>query len=259
MEAVRNSWPSIILIEFRYKLDYEDSGNTFTKTISKTCSGTLINRNTALTAAQCLVESVSFTSNNRLFSFKVVPNNYFPTFESMYTAYIGMHDISGVFSQNLVFPERKVSVMSFIRHPDFDPTDLKNDIAVIKLRNLVSLDSFVQLACLPKNTDYDAGIEVWTAGWGDLSEDRSVLVSFELQNVQITLNEMNECENVAIGFFKDSSKQICAGNVNGGKGVCDGDEGGPLFVRDLVNGMQRFVLVGITSYREGCARVGLPA
>lgn len=212
-----------------------------------------------MTAAQCLVENVKFTSNNRDFSFKVVPNNYFPTFESMYTAYVGMHDISGVFSQNLVFPERKVSVMSFIRHPQFDPNDLKNDIAVIKLRNSVSLDSFVQIACLPRNIDYDAGTDVWTAGWGDLGEDRSMLVSFKLQNVRFTLNKIDECENVSIGFFKDSNKQICAGDVNGGKGVCNGDEGGPLFVRDLVNGIQRFVLIGIISYREGCARAGLPA
>lgn len=177
----------------------------------------------------------------------------------MYSVYLGIHDIVDVFAQSFSYPVRKVSVMSFIRHPQFDPVDLKNDIAVIKLRSSVSLDNYVQLACLPKNSVYPSGENVWTAGWGDLTESASALISFRLNNVQFTLYNMNECGNVSIGLFKDSNSQICAGDLNGIKGVCNGDQGGPLFVRDMVNGVQRYVLVGITSYFEGCARVGLPA
>ena len=43
---------------------------------------------------------------------------------------------------------------------------------------------------------------------------------------------------------------ICAGYLAGGKGSCNGDEGGPL----VCNGE----LQGITSWGDGCAKSGYP-
>lgn len=43
--------------------------------------------------------------------------------------------------------------------------------------------------------------------------------------------------------------------MKGGKDTCDGDSGGPLYLRERVNGKFRFLLAGITSYGDGC---GLP-
>jgi secreted trypsin-like serine protease len=59
-------------------------------------------------------------------------------------------------------------------------------------------------------------------------------------------------------MVKNWDSQICAGEIAGGKDTCQGDSGSSLFSKAIVNGKERFVSVGITSYGEGCAFVGKP-
>jgi secreted trypsin-like serine protease len=59
-------------------------------------------------------------------------------------------------------------------------------------------------------------------------------------------------------MVKNWDSQICVGDMTGGKSACHGDSGGSLFSKTIVNGKERFVSVGITSYGEGCAFVGKP-
>jgi secreted trypsin-like serine protease len=46
-----------------------------------------------------------------------------------------------------------------------------------------------------------------------------------------------------------SINQVCAGNINGGKGTCQGDSGGALYVFD--KSINRYVIAGITSVGIG--------
>ena len=39
---------------------------------------------------------------------------------------------------------------------------------------------------------------------------------------------------------------------------CKGDSGGPLYTRDSVNNITKYILSGITSYGDGCALAGKP-
>jgi len=50
----------------------------------------------------------------------------------------------------------------------------------------------------------------------------------------------------------------CAGHLEGGKDACTGDSGGPLICAELVNGVQRPVLRGVTSWGLGCASENAP-
>ncbi len=68
--------------------------------------------------------------------------------------------------------------------------------------------------------------------------------------------EPKDCSSVFEGLQKNFSIQICAGEIEGGKDTCVGDSGGGLYVFD--ENLNKYVVVGITSFGEGCARAGKP-
>ncbi|CAF1095068.1 unnamed protein product, partial [Brachionus calyciflorus] len=133
-----------------------------------------------------------------------------------------------------------------------------NDIGIIKLVEEVSLDNYVQIACLPSESlSLYNGIEASTAGWGYQNESTNVLISFSLHNVKLSIYDINDCIDANVTSFMESYGKICAGEINGGKGTCTGDEGGPLFIEQLIDGEIRYVLVGIISKRIGCGRANM--
>lgn len=59
------------------------------------------------------------------------------------------------------------------------------------------------------------------------------------------------------GAYNLTTANICAGVMAGGKDACRGDSGGPLFIKGKTYADD--VLVGLTSFGEGCARKNTPA
>ncbi|CAF0932506.1 unnamed protein product [Brachionus calyciflorus] len=229
-EANPNSWPSIAFVEFTYKYDF----NMITYTVTSRCGGTLINRDTIVTAAHCYLSTINRSDGSKI---RVIPNKYFQTIESMYTVYLGLHDV-----RNRQF---QFSVNSFTQHPNYRG-GTENDIAIIRLRSTVTYNSLIQPGCLPygKASVYPTtfNIDSWAAGWGTLSFKGPLANT--LQNVRLTI--------VSGG----SNSIIYAGDFNGGKDTCQGDSGGPLFIKDSFDGSQKYILVGITSFGVGCGTPG---
>ena len=95
-----------------------------------------------------------------------------------------------------------------------------NDIAIIRLNVLVPLNNKIQLACLPSSTKYPASSNTpsWTVGWGATVTNGDA--SDVLKNVKITVYDGSVCNKYS---NTDWNKQICSGDINGGKDSCQGN------------------------------------
>ena len=150
---------------------------------------------------------------------------------------------------------------------------------MLKLTTPVTLNNFIQLACLPttQSTTYPAaGLSVYAVGWGLLSSSATSTPNL-LYNVRLSTYAARQCpysgfnsagmscageKNMNKSFLrKDFSIIFCLylleiGWISGGKGICQGDSGGPLYYLDPSS--NKYILVGITSFTNaaGCGRTG---
>ena len=83
------------------------------------CVGTLIDRTTFLSAAQCASPYVSYIHNNKTYHEKIqiAPNEYYPTYESIFSVFLGLHDTSVIDTGNLdkdLSPAKRYKVVNVI-------------------------------------------------------------------------------------------------------------------------------------------------
>jgi secreted trypsin-like serine protease len=142
-------------------------------------------------------------------------------------------------------------------HPGYNPKNMANDAAVINLRRAVSGITPIQLATSTQNNLESPGSKAMVAGWGNTfanppdppgppnNPDR-------MHQVQVPIYSDASAKQV-YGKYYVPQVMIPAGGKNG-VGPCQGDSGGPLFAQ--VSGT--YTQIGITSWGGGCA-VGKPA
>lgn len=92
-----------VLVKFDYKIKtfYEPVNRTITIEHTFNCGGTLINRDTVITAGHCIPHVIEFEYKNKTYPAYVELNELRPTWGSMFTVYLGMHDISSIVYENL--------------------------------------------------------------------------------------------------------------------------------------------------------------
>lgn len=114
--SVPYSWPSVVLIVFKYKLDLTINNQTKAYFLESFCGGTLIDEDTVVTAGHCFVTEYQFmTENQSFYNGLIQPNSYYPTMASMYTIYFGIHnDTEALFGSNSSLSQYKESVNKII-------------------------------------------------------------------------------------------------------------------------------------------------
>ncbi|XP_058680210.1 complement C1r subcomponent [Ammospiza caudacuta] len=149
-------------------------------------------------------------------------------------------------------PVRRIFV-----HPDFNPKDEHNfngDIALLELKNPVTLGPTLLPICLPDATNtsfYTHGHMGYVSGFG-VDKNR---ISSDLKYVSLPAVAQEKCQSWLDSNKKGipmvfSENMFCAGFLEGKKDTCQGDSGSVLTVLDRES--SRWVATGIVSWGIGC-------
>ncbi|XP_041665941.1 transmembrane protease serine 13a [Cheilinus undulatus] len=193
---------------------------------SHICGAVLISKDFVLTAAHCFLR-----------------NNLSPRDFEVYGGAVSLDSLPAPYK-----------VEKIILNHNYNSTTNDNDIALLKLTSPVVFDDKVQPACLPaSNLDLAHRTECWTSGFGTTDENTGG-VSRDLMEVNVYIIATPVCNNRRVYRGAVTNNMICAGDLNGGRDSCQGDSGGPLMCQIG----ERWHLVGITSWGQGCGRVNRP-
>jgi len=210
------------------------------------CGGTLIDRNSVLTAGHC-VEFIGKETNNRTLDYRDV------------RLVVGVTVLSS--DQGRV---RRIDRLSDIHiHPKFSRRTLRYDAAVIKLSRPVKRIAPIALAEVPVGLDNleTPGNLATVTGWGStvaqppFGPGPRPKYPKRMQEADPPLVSDNQCKTTYREEFR-RALMVCAGDVVlGGEDTCQGDSGGPMFVNDSAGERRQ---IGITSWGFGCAAPGFP-
>ena len=152
-----------------------------------------------------------------------------------------------------------------IIHPDFKKNNLRlfsdmiGDLALLVMKTPVPNIANFSVLTLPANsTKLPTALQ--TMGYGTTSESGTQM-SNNLRVVGVSLVDRARC-NVLLNklnprAYNVTVSTVCAGVLTGGHDSCQGDSGGPLIIKGKSS--KSDVLVGLTSFGEGCARKNAPA
>ncbi|MFZ5698932.1 MAG: trypsin-like serine protease [Pseudomonadota bacterium] len=158
----------------------------------------------------------------------------------------------------------RIAVSNIVRHPNFEPLTLHNDVALLYLASPTSVD--------PGNFTLDDGTviaataigdELTAIGWGvtdqqNLATSNDDVFAATLQEVLLNYIPLATCNDSSYYDGALGSETLCAGFLaDPPRDSCFGDSGGPLLHAIEGGGWRQ---VGITSYSFGdsCAISGEP-
>lgn len=186
------------------------------------CGASLVAPDVVLTAAHCL-----------------------NSFQSISSVIVGNTEYGQVTSG----AQRRNIVGNMILHPQWDRNTFQYDLMMFKIERVTTPSQLAPIA-LNQNTFFPGNGQVLTAiGFGATSEGGSG--SRTLLQVNVPTISFEQCAPRVSGHPLHDNSMICAGGERGFD-ACQGDSGGPLI--DPETG----VLVGVTSWGDGCGRAGVP-
>ncbi|GAB0087372.1 serine protease snake-like [Sergentomyia squamirostris] len=142
-------------------------------------------------------------------------------------------------------------------HPDYKTSSVYNDLALIRLKEIVRFNEFIRPACLGQDANDDNVFGLSAYGWGHT--EFGGVESPDLQKITINMYKKADCSKyyqpnrrMASGVL---DSQICAGDPAGLKDTCQGDSGGPLSISNYIDEeyIKMYTILGVTSFGQGCA------
>ncbi|XP_055585488.1 transmembrane protease serine 9-like [Uranotaenia lowii] len=148
-------------------------------------------------------------------------------------------------------------VERIFKHNLYNPLRYDNDIAILKLDQVITFNDKTRPVCQPSPDESFAGYDAIITGWGTTSQGGEVSSTLLEVTVPVMTNE--ECRNTSYGESRITDNMLCAGLPDGGKDSCQGDSGGPLHIID--RGSESEMIhqqAGVVSWGEGCAKPDKP-
>merc|ERR1712147_7105 len=147
----------------------------------------------------------------------------------------------------------RVEITSYegFTRPDWDSSTLEGDIALVRLPEKIEFNDYIRPACLPPAEDESneyVGELTTPVGWGK-NADSAGGITPKLQMVEDLPVIDNPTCNDYYGIIYDGIMCIDSSN---GKGVCNGDSGGSLNMRQEAE--NKWTQVGVASFvsSSGC-------
>jgi len=147
----------------------------------------------------------------------------------------------------------RVEITSYegFTHPEWDPNTLSNDIALVRLPEKIEFNDFIRPACLPPAEDESneyVGELTTPVGWGK-NADSAGGITPKLQMVSdLPVIDNPTCND----YYGILNAGIMCIDSSDGKGVCNGDSGGTLNLRQEAE--NKWTQIGVTSFvsSAGC-------
>uniref|UniRef100_A0A182MPM4 Peptidase S1 domain-containing protein n=1 Tax=Anopheles culicifacies TaxID=139723 RepID=A0A182MPM4_9DIPT len=138
-------------------------------------------------------------------------------------------------------------------HPGYTPTNIRNDIAVVRLNSPITFTDRIQPARLPARSDTRqfGGMTGTVSGFGRTTDTgaTSPVVMFTSNPVMTNADCIARWNTAVI-----QPQNVCMSG-DGGRSACNGDSGGPLAVQDGGS-----LQIGVVSFGSaaGCS-IGMPS